>query len=251
MEVKQLVLSKSITDNWIRLDPTKVVAILIHHPEASKASPEDINQWHLENGWSGIGYNEYIRKDGTVYICRGMNIGAQCQSWNSKTYGVCCEGNYEIETMPEVQLYALVARLRTLKDQFPNLQEVAPHSKYYPTSCPGKNFPLAMMLQILGDELFGGLRTLVQKGILGSPAYWVANAVTGQLVKCSYLQILVMNTVANLTGVRTDITSAINQLVALKIISSPTYWLNAVRTNQDVRGDFVAILIKNITSKMR
>ena len=41
--------------------------IILHHAEASHASVEDINQWHLERGWAGIGYHFYIRKDGKVY----------------------------------------------------------------------------------------------------------------------------------------------------------------------------------------
>lgn len=48
----------------------KTDEIILHHAEASHASVEEVNRWHLERGWTGIGYNFYIRKDGKVY--RGL-----------------------------------------------------------------------------------------------------------------------------------------------------------------------------------
>ena len=41
--------------NWSHRSGTS--EIILHHAEASHASVEDINQWHLERGWAGIGYN--------------------------------------------------------------------------------------------------------------------------------------------------------------------------------------------------
>ena len=39
--------------NWSHRSGTS--EIILHHAEASHASVEDINQWHLERGWAGIG----------------------------------------------------------------------------------------------------------------------------------------------------------------------------------------------------
>ena len=66
-------------DFYKKLNPLKiedVTAIVIHHIEAEKASVAEIDSWHKQKGWQGIGYNDYIRKDGTVYICRGHREGA-------------------------------------------------------------------------------------------------------------------------------------------------------------------------------
>ena len=38
----------------------KTDEIILHHAEASHASVEEVNRWHLERGWTGIGYNFYI-----------------------------------------------------------------------------------------------------------------------------------------------------------------------------------------------
>ena len=78
---------------------------ILHHTACSVASPEDIHRWHLANGWSGAGYNLYVRKDGTVYELRPMNcVGAHAQGYNSISIGVCFEGNFEEEDMTPEQV---------------------------------------------------------------------------------------------------------------------------------------------------
>ena len=41
--------------------------IVLHHAEASTCTAEQVDQWHKENGWSGIGYHFFVRKDGRIY----------------------------------------------------------------------------------------------------------------------------------------------------------------------------------------
>ena len=47
---------------------------ILHHPEASKCTAEDIHRWHLQNGWSGAGYHFLVRKDGHIYRLRGQGF---------------------------------------------------------------------------------------------------------------------------------------------------------------------------------
>lgn len=134
------------------LNLTKVGYVVLHHPEAVTATPEQIHQWHLENGWAGAGYNEYIRKDGTVYIMRGDNVGAQCLYYNSVSYGICCEGDYGKEqTMPQAQFDSLVERLRYHQSRFPNAKIVG-HRELCNTACPGKYFPLQQAIDKLNKS---------------------------------------------------------------------------------------------------
>ena len=81
-------------------------AIVLHHAAALTASPGDVHAWHLQNGWAGIGYHLYIRKDGSVHAGRPLwASGAHTLNFNMCTLGVCCEGNYDVETaMPAAQL---------------------------------------------------------------------------------------------------------------------------------------------------
>jgi len=86
----------------------KTDEIILHHAEASHASVEEVNRWHLERGWTGIGYHFYIRKDGKVYRGRPeWAVGAHAQGHNSRAIGICCEGSYMTENMPQAQLDAL------------------------------------------------------------------------------------------------------------------------------------------------
>lgn len=179
----------------IPLDLNKVLFLIVHHIDAVKATPEQIHQWHLANGWLGIGYNEYIRKDGSVYICRGNNIGAQCENMNSKSYGIACEGNYSTETvMPAQQFESLIARLKFNKPRFKNLVEIAPHSKFFATSCPGKNFPLGKILNAVNNippEIAQDVYKLQSKGIKLDADYWIKNAVLGKTIKGEYAAALI------------------------------------------------------------
>jgi len=136
------------TSPLIPLNLDNILNIVIHHPESSHCTWQDINKWHKRQGWNCAGYNEYIRKSGTVYILRGDHIGAQCQGHNSSSYGICCEGNYEVETMmSDIQKQVLVERIQYNKARFRNYKLTGPHSLFYPTDCPGKYFPMADILK--------------------------------------------------------------------------------------------------------
>lgn len=114
--------------------------IIIHH-RAGNGDAQSIHQMHLANGWSGIGYHFYVRKDGTIYRGRPLHsIGAHCTGRNSNSVGICFEGNYQVETMPETQLKAGRELIQYLKGIYPNA-EIKKHSDLNSTSCPGKNFP--------------------------------------------------------------------------------------------------------------
>lgn len=131
----------------VPLVKAKVQYIIVHHPAWISASVETIHRDVLSDpakaNWNGFPYNAYIRKDGTVYIMRGFNIGAQCAGMNSISYGVSFEGDYDKETtMPEVQYKAGVEFIRSLLPEFPNLDGVVPHREKGKTSCPGKFFPM-------------------------------------------------------------------------------------------------------------
>ena len=115
--------------------------IILHHAEASRASVEEVNRWHLERGWTGIGYHFYVRKDGKVYRGRPeWAVGAHAQGHNSRAVGICCEGSYMTETMPQAQLTALKDLIRTMMAKYPGAKLLR-HKDVNSTDCPGVNFP--------------------------------------------------------------------------------------------------------------
>ncbi len=115
--------------------------IIIHHAEASHCTAQDIHQWHLNNGWSGAGYHFLVRKDGTVYRLRPENkIGAHASGSNSDSIGICFEGSYMTETMPQAQINAGKELVAYLKQKY-KISKVQAHREVCSTNCPGKNFP--------------------------------------------------------------------------------------------------------------
>ena len=126
--------------------------IILHHAEASHASVEDINQWHLERGWTGIGYHFYIRKDGRIYRGRPeWAVGAHAQGHNGRSVGICVEGAYMTETMPKAQFDALVGLVREEMAKYPGAK-VLRHKDVNSTDCPGVNYPWKALLAALSPE---------------------------------------------------------------------------------------------------
>lgn len=125
------------------------VMIVLHHAEASKCTVEDINAWHKNNGWSGIGYHFFVRKDGTIYRGRPENAkGAHCPEVNSNSLGICVEGSYMTETMPLAQKNAVIELGIYLKNKY-KIKQVYGHKELKSTDCPGKNYPLEEIKQAI------------------------------------------------------------------------------------------------------
>lgn len=131
---------------------SKTDEVILHHAEASSATVWDINDWHLNNGWTGIGYHYYIRKDGSVYRGRPeWALGAHAVGHNDRSIGICCEGAYMTETMPAAQLASLKALLRDIMGRYGKLTLLR-HKDVNSTDCPGKNFPWAEAQDYMNEE---------------------------------------------------------------------------------------------------
>ena len=126
--------------------------IILHHAEASKCTVEDIHSWHLNNGWAGIGYHYFIRKDGSVYKGRPDGaIGSHCQGSNTGSLGICFEGNYMKETIPTAQYNAGIDLIKYLRGKYGNLT-IYGHKELLATECPGSKFPLADFKNLKKNE---------------------------------------------------------------------------------------------------
>ncbi len=136
---------------------TKTEMIVLHHAAAKSCTPQQVHQWHLNNGWSGIGYHFFVRKDGQIYRGRPENvIGAHATGYNSKSIGICFEGDYTRDNMPKAQLEAGQELVAYLKNKY-GITKVKGHRDLMATSCPGKNFPFDKIakaqLDIIDDNL--------------------------------------------------------------------------------------------------
>ena len=138
---------KIIEPNWKwnskLTNRTSTDYIVLHHADAKVCSETDIDRWHKQKGWSGIGYHFFVRKDGTVYRGRPlMTTGAHVSGSNSISIGICAEGDYSKEsTMPATQFNAIGELVVYLKEVFPKAKVVG-HGEIGASSCPGRFYPL-------------------------------------------------------------------------------------------------------------
>lgn len=120
---------------------SKTTAIILHH-RAGEGDAMSIHNLHLNNGWSGIGYHYYVRKDGSIYRGRPENtVGAHAGDNNNYSIGICFEGNFEKESMCDKQIKAGAELVADIRKRYPTIAKVIRHKDVNSTSCPGKNFP--------------------------------------------------------------------------------------------------------------
>ncbi|WP_461207784.1 peptidoglycan recognition protein family protein [Clostridium sp. DL1XJH146] len=116
--------------------------MVLHHADISRCSIQDIHSWHQAKGWAGCGYHYFITKGGDIYRGRTDDmIGSHCKGHNTNSIGICCEGDYVEETMPDKQQEALCELCCSLMDKY-NIKTIYGHKELRATSCPGNKFPL-------------------------------------------------------------------------------------------------------------
>ena len=121
--------------------------IVIHHSgfaDGRDSTAEKIHKFHQEvNGWAGIGYHYFIRKDGMIEQGRLPHmVGAHAYHHNLTSIGICMSGNFEFQKPTEYQMEAikmLVAWLCRTNDLDPMKKGViVGHRDVGDTRCPGE-----------------------------------------------------------------------------------------------------------------
>ena len=128
--------------------------VIVHHSASSDVSAATIHGWHLNQGWSGIGYHFVIRRNGNIERGRELSaIGSHSgPKGNGDSVGVCLTGNFEIDKPTAAQINSLVWLItRYLEPRYGSLQVVG-HSDVMATACPGKNFPWADLKRRLEED---------------------------------------------------------------------------------------------------
>lgn len=117
--------------------------IVLHHAEASKCTVEQVDSWHKQKDWAGIGYHFFVRKDGTIYRGRPLDtMGAHVSGMNSVSIGICAEGKYMTEIMPDAQKKSICELLVYLKDNYYPAASIVGHREIGESDCPGSKYPL-------------------------------------------------------------------------------------------------------------
>jgi len=120
--------------------------IIVHHSASAKSTTKsDIEKWHKERGFAGIGYHMVIGANGTKEEGRSSSkAGAHAKGTNSDSLGICVTGNFETEAPDTKQVDALTEVLIRWCKEY-KLKETDIYGHYNApggttaTSCPGKN----------------------------------------------------------------------------------------------------------------
>ena len=132
------------TYNWaypLTSRSKRITRIILHHAAATTCTAQQIHSWHIANGWAGIGYHYFVRKNGTIYKGRPDDmVGAHAGNNNSDSIGICFEGNFDKEQMNDTQKEIGRQLVAELKEKY-SIEKIQKHSDVNATGCPGKNFP--------------------------------------------------------------------------------------------------------------
>ena len=112
---------------------TRQIKYLVVHcsatPEGRNHTAKDIDAWHRQRGFEGIGYNYVIRLDGTVEEGRDVNkIPSHVKGYNKESIGICYIGGIDKNTLQPkdtrtaAQKEALKKLLTELKKLYPQAE---------------------------------------------------------------------------------------------------------------------------------
>lgn len=122
--------------------------IIVHcsaTPEGRDVSTEEIRQWHIDRGWSDIGYHFVVELDGTVYDGRPVeDIGAHTKGHNADSIGVCYVGGVNEDGQPKdtrtpEQVVGLLDLLIDLRNTFGKHITLHGHNEFSDKACPSFN----------------------------------------------------------------------------------------------------------------
>lgn len=111
--------------------------LIIHcsdSPNGRNDRAKDLHRWHLERGWSGIGYHYVICIDGAIEAGRPEYWeGAHCSGHNANSLGICMIGTDEFS---KEQWQALEHVVKGILARYPDIK-IHGHNEFSSKQCPG------------------------------------------------------------------------------------------------------------------
>lgn len=127
-----LVLLSGCQEVYAEVDTTRAV---IHHTASHDVSAKEIDRWHKEKGWDGIGYHFVIRSNGDIEVGRSLKKwGAHAKGYRNGYVGIVLTG-YDVFT--DLQISSLEKLLGDL-----NIHYIERHHE----KCPGEGLNLEEIL---------------------------------------------------------------------------------------------------------
>lgn len=145
LEVDGIVGGNTLSKLNLSVNKRNIKELIVHcsaTPEGKDYSVDTIRQWHLQRGFSDIGYHYVIYRDGSIHIGRDESIiGAHCTGHNTNSIGVCyiggcaSDGKTPKDTRTTEQKQSLVKLLKELKTKYPQAS-IHGHRDFANKACP-------------------------------------------------------------------------------------------------------------------
>lgn len=122
-------------------DINKIILHCTATPEGRDISADTIRQWHLDRGWSDIGYHYIIYLDGTIKEGRPVERqGAHVRGHNKKSIGIAYVGGCDSNMSPKdtrttAQKIAIWDLLTELMNRHIN-STLHGHNEFSSKACP-------------------------------------------------------------------------------------------------------------------
>ncbi len=136
MEIhKQMAFEKS------RRNITEIIVHCTATPAGRRVSVADIDSWHRQRGFNGIGYHYVVELDGHIAQGRPVHLaGAHCKGHNSNSIGVVYVGGLDADgratdTRTAAQRKALAGLLGDLRKLYPGAA-IHGHRDFAAKDCP-------------------------------------------------------------------------------------------------------------------
>ena len=145
LEVDGIVGANTLSKLNLSVNKRTIKELIVHcsaTPEGKDYSVDTIRQWHLQRGFSDIGYHYVIYRDGSIHIGRDESIiGAHCTGHNTNSIGICyiggcaSDGKTSKDTRTTEQKQSLVKLLKELKTKYPQAS-IHGHRDFSSKACP-------------------------------------------------------------------------------------------------------------------
>lgn len=145
LEVDGIVGANTISKLNLSVNKRNIKELIVHcsaTPEGKDFTVSQIREWHLQRGFSDIGYHYVIYRDGSIHIGRDESvIGAHCTGHNTNSIGVCyiggvaTDGKTPKDTRTAEQKQSLVKLLKELKIKYPQAS-IHGHRDFSSKACP-------------------------------------------------------------------------------------------------------------------
>ena len=120
----------------------KIIVHCTATPEGRAHTVKDVDAWHRQRGFNGIGYHYLIGLNGEVWEGRPIEkAGAHTEGYNSSSIGIAYVGGMDKEmknpkdTRTQAQKDSLAKLLKELVIKFPNA-EIYGHRDFAKKACP-------------------------------------------------------------------------------------------------------------------